>query len=75
MIRWTHFSRLAGWPDWANFRPLGVHFETLESRPSLWATFYHVYSYALTLITNDLGYILAEFFSNPSGHPDDLTPS
>jgi hypothetical protein len=66
----------AGWPDWANFRPLGgcllraVFLKTTEvcSR-HFWATFIHGSSYVLILQVNGLGYILGDFLSNSSGHP------
>jgi hypothetical protein len=45
-------------------------FVNCKSSPQFWATLSHSLGYALILAKNGLGYILGEFFSNSSGHPD-----
>jgi hypothetical protein len=51
----------------ANF---GKWFENYKSSAHLWGTFSHGTSYVLILTKNGLGYILGDFFTNSSGHPD-----
>jgi hypothetical protein len=70
----TVCDRLAGWPDWANFRPLGdsllwVFFcENDRNSTNNWSTFFHCKSCPLIFKKNGLGYILGDFFTNASGH-------
>jgi hypothetical protein len=45
-------------------------FLNYQSRPNVVATFVHGKMCILILINKGLGYILAGFFTNSSGHPD-----
>jgi hypothetical protein len=56
-----------GWPDWANFSPLGECFlwavyKKIPEEPKFWATFFHGKSFVLLLAKHGLGYILGDFF-------------
>jgi hypothetical protein len=54
---------------WANFL-FGQFFEDYKISPIYWATFFNGKSYAYNLTKNGLGYILGDFFTSSSGHPD-----
>jgi hypothetical protein len=66
----------AGWPDWANFRQIGGcflwtgYFKITQLAQMYWLLFTTVKSVLLILTKNELGYILGDFFTNSSGHPD-----
>jgi hypothetical protein len=42
----------------------------LQKYPYLWTTFFHDKKCIFILSKNELGYILGDFFTNSSGHPD-----
>jgi hypothetical protein len=48
---------------------LGQWFENYRSSVYFWNTFFNSTSYVLSLTKNCLGYIVGDFFTNPSGHP------
>jgi hypothetical protein len=41
-----------------------------EVAPMIWATFFNGNSSVLIITKNGLDYILGDFFTNASGHPD-----
>jgi hypothetical protein len=47
---------------------MSCFFDNLQTIPNFGLLFFHGKSYALTLRTNGLGYILGDFFTNSSGH-------
>jgi hypothetical protein len=49
----------------------GQFFENYRSSPHFCTTFSQSIDYVLILTNNALGYILGDFFINPSGHPGD----
>jgi hypothetical protein len=60
-----------GWPDWANFLPLGdfllwAVMKTTEEDQCLVSS---TKKYAVIMAKKELGYILGDFFTNPSGRP------
>jgi hypothetical protein len=61
-------------PDWANYRILGDCFlwEVLCKNIAVvfFITRFHGKSYVLILTKTGLGYILGDFFTNASGHPE-----
>jgi hypothetical protein len=66
----------AGWPDWANFRPLGDMYFNLDSflvnyrsRTNL-GDIFPLVTVSINSDKNELGYILGNFFTNSFGHPD-----
>jgi hypothetical protein len=64
--------RGAGWPDWANFLPMGVivYFCSFyESSLTFWTIFTPRQNFWITCDKNGLGYILGNFYANSSGRP------
>jgi hypothetical protein len=59
----------AGWPDWANFRPL-CDFYTLDIFAAHFLGHFYMVKYALILPKNGSGNIWGSFFTSSSGHPD-----
>jgi hypothetical protein len=55
---------MPGWPDWANFRPLGnnLHSQFISFSKNIWSNFFHVRRHVLVLTKSGMGYILGHFF-------------
>jgi hypothetical protein len=63
-----------GWPDWAKIRPRGllsaVFLIAQVGGQHFWATFLHGRDNAIILTKSVFVYILGDFFTNSSGHPE-----
>jgi hypothetical protein len=64
----------SGWPDWANFRPVGncllrVASLKLHKKTKCWGNFRPRKKLWINFDKNGLGYILGGFFADSSGHP------